>query len=108
MDQNENILSRVYKNLFKNNEFVEEEIKISQGLDKKNGVFNIPENNSFNFKGKVNIFNQKDEKNIFAKTSLSEFSPKFSYKDNIPGSDELDFNKGALPPGIGNIFNEKI
>lgn len=121
MDQKENFLTKAYKNLFFNpneKESAEKEVKINEVLDKKGGIFDISENKIFNTDGKNDIFRNAGKKSIFDKTVKGKFSLKSkgsskkkstnSSMNNIFNSfntRELGFNKGEMPPGLGNNFD---
>jgi|GEM_PF-2585810 len=104
----ENLLTRVYKNLFfnkKDEKTAEEELKISKVLDKKGGIFNVSTSTVFNFDGKDNVFAMPKEKTIFDR----KFEPSITNKQPISGNfsfKDLKMNIEELPSNLGNNFDQ--
>ncbi len=109
MEQKENFLAKVYKSLLstaKDQNSLEDELKVSKILDEKNGIFNIEENKVFNFDAKSDIFSENKGNTIF-ENSFENNVFSANNNDTLEAFKIMDlgFNKGGTESGLGGNFD---
>jgi hypothetical protein len=113
-ESTDGFLSRVYKNLFvtpSEQESLENEVRTEKILDRNDGIYSSAADKGFNLNMNGNIFSEN--------TTIKEFKPANKSQNikrptrfsnyNIFNTEEINkssFNKGELPPDMGNNLDK--